>query len=69
MTIHYLDEHLILNRKKKSIIILNLNGIIDLAVDYTLLLYKEADAKNIKNCIKIIINKFKEDYDNVKIKF
>jgi uncharacterized membrane protein len=55
-------------RKKKEIT-LDFEKCLDLAVDFTLLLREEADVENIKAALKVLFQKYKNDYDNVKIKF
>lgn len=67
--IKYIDAHRISHRKKKSNITITVDKIIDFSVDYTLLLQSEADDYNIKNAIKLCINRYKEDYDTVTIIF
>lgn len=55
--------------KKKEEITLDFEKCLDLAVDLTLLLKDEADADNIKAAVRVLFEKYKDDYSVVKIKF
>jgi hypothetical protein len=55
--------------KKQKSIILDFDRCVDFAVDYTVSLHEHADPENIKQCLKIIFERFKEDYEEVKIKY
>ena len=68
-SIEYIDEHKIINRKKEPLIVLSLDFILKLAVEYTILLHNQADPENIKICLRLLLDRFKEDYEEVQIKF
>jgi len=56
-------------RKKEPFINLSIDFILNFAVDYTLELQNKADGDNIKACLRLILDRYKEDYEEVNIIF
>ena len=67
MSVGYIDEYVIMNKEKKPLLSLDIDFVLGLAVDYSILLHNKADSNNIKSCLKLILEKYKEDYERVII--
>ena len=62
--IYYLDDYREI--KKQPIIVINIKDIINMSVDLTLL-NEQADSENIKIALYMIIDKYKNDYEDIII--
>ena len=62
--IYYLDDYREI--KKQPIMVINIKDIINMSVDLTLL-NEQADSENIKIALYMIIDKYKNDYEDIII--
>lgn len=67
--IKYISDYKSIKNRKKDTLYLDIDKVVDWIVEYTILLKEETDIENVKICIKLLLDRFKEDYNEIIIYF